>query len=190
MKIIKTITNVNNNLYLDSKSFNNENYKATDKCIKIFNSSLKQKWIGFGGAFTEASCINLNKLSKQLSKEVLNKYYSKDGASYNWIRVPIGSNDFCENSYQYSSEEDLSDFNIKHDIDLIIPRIKQALLINSNIKIVASPWSPPDFMKDNNSLYKGKLRKDCYGKYVDYLIKYLIEYSLLFKLQIVLIKYI
>ncbi len=177
MNVEKIVTNINNNLFWNKSIINSDNYLSSGKCIKLYTNSKQQKWLGFGGAFTEASCYNLNRISSNTSNEVIQKYFSKEGNNYNWIRLPIASTDFCLDSFQFTYEEDLSDFNINHDIKYIIPKIKEALAINPDIQIVASPWSPPEFMKDSNSLYRGKLNKRHYNLYAEYLCRFIIEYK-------------
>ena len=86
-------------------------------------------------------------------------YFSEDGLRYNMARKPIGSCDFSLASYNYDStsgDAELADFSIDHDLALIIPFIQRAnaTLMNwskDTLNIVASPWSPPGWMKNNDN---------------------------------------
>lgn len=83
-------------------------------------------------------------------------YFSEDGLRYNMARLPIGSCDFSLENYNYASangDVNLTSFSISHDQQRIIPLIKSALKLSSNLHIVASPWSPPAWMKDNSNPY-------------------------------------
>ena len=105
-------------------------------------------------------------------------YFSPNGLNYSLCRTHIGSCDFCLKSYSYLYNEDINTFSIEHDKKYLIPMIKNALKINSNIKLLASPWSPPSFMKDNHRLILGgKLLQKYYDLYSLYLAKYIEEYK-------------
>ena len=137
----------NNNI--DSKAnskSDNENSKIVT--IEVFPNKEKQSWIGMGGAVTEASSYNMDKLSEEEKQDFINAYYSEEGLNYNLGRVAIASNDFCLKKYQLAKKRDLRDFSIDHDRQSIIPNIKEIQKMKK-IDFVASPWSPPRFMKTN-----------------------------------------
>ncbi len=121
-----------------------------------------QTILGFGGAFTDSASYVFSKLNSTLQAQVLNMYFSDEGLRYNMGRLPIGSCDFSLGVYNYAETKDdanLTHFSIDHDKDQIIPFIQQAnstLLKRSKfdeLYIVASPWSPPKWMKKNDSPY-------------------------------------
>ena len=103
---------------------------------------------GFGGAFTDASAINFAKLSKEKQEEFLKACFDPDeGNGYTLCRTTIHSCDYSSEMYTYAEVEDdkeLKHFSIEHDLKYRVPFIKRALeTANGNIKIYASPWSPP-----------------------------------------------
>ncbi|GMH83686.1 hypothetical protein TrVE_jg3382 [Triparma verrucosa] len=116
-----------------------------------------QKILGFGGAFTEAASLNFNALSEKGREEVLRLLFSKDGLGYNLGRTHINSCDFSPKSYSFSStpdDFDLThfDFSVSHDQETMIPFMKRASdelsqSWDTDLKIIASPWSPPAWMK-------------------------------------------
>jgi glucosylceramidase len=55
----------------------------------------------------------------------------------------------------------------------LIPILKQILAINPSIKILATPWSAPLWMKDNNSSVGGNLLPAYYAVYANYFVKYI-----------------
>ena len=85
-------------------------------------------------------------------------YFSEDGLCYTMARLPIGSCDFSLKNYNYantSGDVNLTKFSIDHDKDYIIPFIRQANQTlrnwtNDTLNIVASPWSPPKWLKNDN----------------------------------------
>lgn len=98
--------------------------------------------------------------------------------NYNFCRISIGSCDFSLNSYSYSYENNLSDFNINRDLKYVIPIIKLAQKRNQNLQFLSSPWSPPAFMKDNHSLIRGGKLLPRYKKlWANYLVKYVHSYQ-------------
>lgn len=129
-----------------------------------------------GGAITEASSINYFKMTSENRKKFLEYYYGVNGLNYNLGRISIGSNDFCVNSYEYCQKDDLSDFNIYHDKETIIPMLKD-ILNYKKITLMASPWSPPKCFKTNKCLESGVLLKEKYADYSKYLIKFLQSYA-------------
>lgn len=181
MHITKFETNYKRKLFfsrLDNVKFKEYSTKIENQVINIYPEIKYQSIIGFGGAFTEATGVALKLLPENKQQELMNEYFSKDGFNYNLCRVPIGSSDFSEGSYSYSKKDDLSDFSIDKDRKYVIPAIKYAQKINPNISYLASPWSPPKFMKSNKMLSLGGKLIDKYKNvWTDYLVKYIKEYE-------------
>ena len=140
-----------------------------------------QPLIGIGGALTDAAAETFAKLPAARQEELLQAYYSTDrGIGYTLARTNIHSCDFSSESYTYVDEgdKDLKSFSIAHDLRFRIPLIKQAMAASGNrLKLFASPWSPPAFMKDNNDmLHGGHLRPDYAQAWALYYAKFIQEY--------------
>ena len=179
MEIRKIETNFRRNLFLnESKSkLKDKPDNLENQIINIYPSVENHSFIGFGGAMTDASARCMLSINDDLLKDLINDYFSENGANYNIIRLPIASCDFSKHSYEYSSKKDLSDFSIDQDKKYIIPALKKILEINSNITFLASPWSPPKFMKTNKMLILGgKLKEKYKSLYAEYLLKYIKAY--------------
>jgi O-glycosyl hydrolase len=118
-----------------------------------------QTIMGIGGALTDASAEVFSKLPAAKKLELLKAYYDKkEGIGYTLARTNINSCDFSSDSYTYIAEGDkeLKTFNIDHDRQFKIPLIKQAIEAAGNqLVMLASPWSPPAFMKTNKSMLRG-----------------------------------
>lgn len=141
-----------------------------------------QNMIGFGGAFTEAAAVTLSKMSSNLRDEVIKSYYDKEeGIGYNIGRVHIHSCDFALGNYTYVEEHDveLKTFNIDHDRELIIPLIEDAKKQSGEeLTLLASPWSPPAWMKSNNMMNQGGyLLPEYYKSWADYFVKFIDAYE-------------
>lgn len=141
----------------------------------------KQTVLGFGGAFTDSAAYNYAQMDADTKQAALEALFGADGLGYNFCRLCIGSSDFAVEEYCYVEDGDstLSTFSIARDRKYVIPFVKDALsFTNGAIKLFASPWSPPAFMKDNGSrLGGGKLKFDCYALYAEYLAKFLLAYK-------------
>lgn len=181
MKITKIETNIKRNLFLHSTEINKTKpyiEKTENNVLNIYPNLTYQELIGFGGAFTGSSCYVLNNINESVRNQIMDEYFNKDGLNYSFCRLTIASSDFSPKSYSYSKKKDLSDFSISEDMNYIIPTIKMALNRNPNIKFLASPWSPPSFMKDNKLLYLGGKLKDKYKTlWAEYLVQYVKHYN-------------
>lgn len=128
-------------------------------CAEVDLSRQYQEIMGFGGAFTEAAAVTLSKMSQENRAKVIESYFNKDtGLAYNLGRVHIHSCDFALGNYTYIEEgdTDLKTFSIYHDKTLILPLIYDAVKERGeDLTILASPWSPPAFMKSNKMMNQG-----------------------------------
>lgn len=138
---------------------------------------------GFGGSFTDASAETFYKLPSEKQQEIITACFDPErGNGYTLCRTSIHSSDFSSKSYTYAETEDdmtLKDFSIKPDRKYRIPFIKEALKANKNkIKILASPWSPPAWMKTNNELpHGGKLMPKYFQTWADYFVRFIQAYE-------------
>lgn len=149
--------------------------------IKINPEEKFQTITGFGGSFTEASAYLLNKLSKANRDKILNAYFSEEGANYSLARTHINSCDFSLSNYAYAmkpGDKNLDSFSIEPDRNDLIPMIKDAMKISrEGFKIIASPWTAPPWMKDNNDWRGGKLLPEYRETWALYFSKYIDAYK-------------
>ena len=149
--------------------------------IKLLPDQEFQTITGFGGSFTEASAYLLNKLSSDNRNKVLAAYFGETGAKYSLTRTHINSCDFSLSNYSYAPVEGdtaLEHFSIDEDRDDLIPMIKQAMAKSKDgFKIMASPWTAPPWMKDNNNYVGGKLLPEYYDTWALFFSKYLDAYK-------------
>ena len=147
--------------------------------VTVTPSTTYQSILGFGAAFTETSVFNMNSSSPAKRNEVLNAFFNPyTGAGYTLCRVTINSCDFSLGSYSYddaAGDYNLDNFDISHDKKWMIPTIKQALAVpGSSFKLFGSPWSPPAWMKSNDSMVNGgQLKSDCFAAWALYYVKYI-----------------
>ena len=127
---------------------------------------------GFGGAITASSAAVYESLSNENKQKVIDLLYGEDGLRYNLGRLTIGSCDFSPVLYDYSSKDDLSDFDLAYDKQHILPFLHDAFF-KKKLNLLASCWSPLAKWKTNNDkCHGGKLKSDCYEKHADYIAHY------------------
>ncbi len=138
---------------------------------------------GFGGAFTDATAVIFSKLSREQKEAFIKAHFDPvEGNGYTLCRTTIHSCDYSDEMYTYDDvkgDKGLKHFSIDHDRKDRLPLIQGALkAANGNIKIYASPWSPPAWMKTNdNMLYGGKLKPEYFQTWADYFVKYVKAYE-------------
>jgi len=180
MKVIRYETNFNKKLYFNQTELTTKRFpkRFESQLINIYPEVTYQKILGFGGAITEAAGYAFSKLPQEKKENLINDYFSKEGINYSIARLSIGSCDFSIKSYSYASKRNLSDFSIEKDKQYIIPMLKKAVEKNPNLACLASPWSPPWFMKNTRLLiFGGKLRSLCRQAWADYFVKYIQAYK-------------
>jgi glucosylceramidase len=162
----------------------NGKLSPTEKDAEIYIDPSKtfQTVLGIGGALTDASAETFYKLPKDKQQEILRAYFDpQNGIGYTLGRTHIHSCDFSSESYTYVKDGDkqLDSFDIAHDLKYRIPFIKEALATaGKNFTLFVSPWSPPAWMKDNNSmLHGGKLKPEYYETWAGYYGKFIHAYE-------------
>jgi len=131
---------------------------------------------GFGAALTGSSAYLINQMKAVDRAKLLEDLFDpQKGIGLNYLRITIGSSDFSIGTYSYCDNADISTFAIpQRDRDDLIPVLRQILAINPSMKILASPWSAPAWMKQNNSMYGGSLRGvQVYNDFAEYFVRYI-----------------
>lgn len=129
--------------------------KSIDKTdyVEVLLNNPQQTIDGFGICFNELSWDALQLVDETTRNRILNGLFNpNDGLKFNFCRTSIGANDYSRNWYSYDETDgdfELKNFSIERDKVAVIPYIKAALAINPDIKIWASPWSAPTWMKTN-----------------------------------------
>ena len=151
-------------------------------CVFVDPSKTFQTIVGIGGAITDAAAETFEKLPESKQQEVLRAYYdAEQGIGYTMARTSIHSCDFSSQSYTYVEENDVSldSFSIAHDRKYRIPLIKKAMqMTGDQLTLLASPWSPPAWMKTNTSMLKGgQLLAEHRQNWANYFVKFIHAYE-------------
>jgi glucosylceramidase len=126
---------------------------------------------GYGFTLTEGSAEVLNSLAATQQNNLLNELFNTSGIGLSAIRISIGASDLSSSSYSY---RDGASFSLAGpDLTYLIPMIKKIKAINPGIKILATPWSAPRWMKTNGGWVGGSLNAGNYGDYATYFLDYL-----------------
>lgn len=149
--------------------------------LEILPEEKFQTITGFGGAFTESSAYLLNQLSAANRDKIIEAYFGESGAKYSLTRTHMNSCDFSLGQYSYApvaGDMELTNFSIAEDQEDVIPMIKAAMdKSKDGFKIIASPWTAPPWMKDNNDWMGGKLLPEYYGTWALFFSKYVDAYK-------------
>jgi glucosylceramidase len=149
--------------------------------VKADTSITYQTIDGYGAALTGSSAWLINqKLTPERQSELLKElFHPSEGIGVSYLRLTMGASDFSLSDFTYNdlpanqTDFELNGFSLSQDVDDVIPVMQKILGIYPGLKIVSSPWSPPAWMKTNNSLKGGKLKPACYPVYADYFIRYI-----------------
>ena len=150
--------------------------------IKLYKNKTRQEILGFGGAFTEAAASVYNKLDTEKKGEIIKAYFGEQGNDYSMARTHINSCDFSLGNYSYCDtpgDTELNYFSISRDKELLIPFVQDAMdHANTPIHILASPWSPPAWMKTNGQMsHGGKIKDEYRAAWASYFCKYINAYE-------------
>lgn len=122
--------------------------------VVVDETSAAQTWEGFGGAFNELGWTYLSLLGEAERDRALQLLFGADGARFAFGRIPIGASDYATDRYTDdevpagSTDYQLTAFSITRDLQTLIPFVKAAQAIKPNLRLWASPWTPPTWMKD------------------------------------------
>ena len=136
---------------------------------------------GFGFALNGGSALNLYNMNSTIRESLLEELFGQTNQSIrvSYLRISVGASDLDEFPFSYSDlpsgevDLEMKKFSLKQDERYLIPILKEILAISPNIKIMASPWSAPTWMKSNKKTKGGSLLTEFYDAYSKYFVKYI-----------------
>ncbi len=149
--------------------------------ITVDDSRAFQPIEGFGFSLTGGSALLLSRLPESDRRAVLQELFSPagDGIGVSVLRLTIGASDLSDRCFSYDDVPDgqddfaLARFDLEAGDHEVIPMLREILAVNPELRIIATPWSAPPWMKTNRGFVGGRLRPDCEGVYAAYLVRYL-----------------
>ena len=157
-----------------------------DATIAVDEKRTYQRMEGFGASFTDSSAWLVGtRLDRDRRDAAMRDLFSaRDGIGLSFVRQPMGASDFAvEGNYSYDdmpageTDPTLAHFSIDHDRAYIIPVLKQARRLNPGLTLMASPWSPPGWMKTSDNMVGGTLKPEAYQPLADYFAKFVRAYA-------------
>lgn len=140
-----------------------------------------QELVGFGGAFTDASCYLFSQMQPAARQALLKQLFTPEGIGLTMGRTCIGSSDYSRNAYSFDDagepDPELKHFSIDHDRAYILPTLVEAGAVCPELFLFSSPWSPPGWMKDNHSLLGGTMLDTYFVAYAEYFAKFIQGYA-------------
>ena len=151
----------------------------SDFTITVSENNTFQTMDGFGFTLTGGSAMHINAMPSSAKSELLQELFSvENGIGVSYLRISIGASDLDANVFSYNdlasgqTDVNLTNFSISPDNSNLIPVLKDIIAINPSIKILATPWSAPIWMKTNGNSVGGKLQNQYYATYANYFVKY------------------
>jgi glucosylceramidase len=156
---------------------------SASQTITINPATTYQSMTGFGASFTDSSAWLV--ANSPLRSQIMTKLFDPaNGIGLDFLRQPVGASDFSRSVFSYDdmpagqTDPTLANFSIAHDNAYILPVLKQALSTNPDITIMATPWSPPGWMKTSGSMIGGSLNSGSdYQAFANYLTKFIQAYD-------------
>lgn len=157
-----------------------------DDTITVNDQVKYQQMDGFGASLTESAayvlCSNLT--ATEMTNIMIKLFDRSQGIGLSILRQPIGASDFALTNYSYDdmpaglTDINLTNFSISRDSNGIIPLLKYAMSLNSDLRILSTPWSPPGWMRTGDKMVQGgSLKASAYDPYARYFVKYIQAYS-------------
>lgn len=148
--------------------------------VTIDLAAPQQEVVGYGAAMTDASAQLFEQVLRPEERdELFAELFGEKGLGLNFLRLPIGASDFSTSHYSLDdmpkgeSDPALARFSMAGAEAAQLPALRAAKRINPGIVLMASPWSPPGWMKDGGSMIGGRLRDEFYPAYAQYFARYL-----------------
>lgn len=156
---------------------------ANGRVINIDTSKKYQSMEGFGYTLTGGSAQVINKMPADAKARLLQELFgdTEQSLRISFLRISIGASDLNGTVFTYDdvppgqTDPELKYFSLEPDRAGVIPLLKEILLVNPDITIMGTPWTPPVWMKDNNNSVGGSLKPEFYDAYARYLVKYIQE---------------
>ncbi|MCS5491189.1 glycoside hydrolase family 30 protein [Algoriphagus limi] len=152
--------------------------------IQIDPTQTFQSMDGFGFTLSQGSAQHLLAMSEEARQTLLQELFGsgENDVRISYLRLSVAASDLNEFPFSYNdlensfaSDPDLENFSLSYDTLDVIPVLHEILKINPDIKLMASPWSPPAWMKDNKDTRGGSLLEEFEPVYAQYLVRYIQE---------------
>ncbi|OOG71140.1 glycoside hydrolase family 30 beta sandwich domain-containing protein [Algoriphagus sp. A40] len=175
------LTDPKANVLLEKQTEDRE-FPESKLVLNVDSETGFQAMDGFGFTLSQGSAKHLLGMSDSARAALLQELFGKGEKDIriSYLRLSVAASDLNEFPFSYNDLQDslakdpaLEHFSLSYDTLDVIPVLKQILAINPAIKLMASPWSPPKWMKDNKDTRGGSLLEEFEGTYACYLVNYI-----------------
>ena len=150
-----------------------------DETVAVDLARRFQRMQGFGAAMTDASAELFSRLPDDKRRAIMAELFGRanDGLGLSFTRLTVGASDFSRTHYSYDDtpgnapDPELRYFSIEPARHYVLPRVREALAINPELRVMISPWSAPAWMKTTHSLIQGQLLPQYYPAFANYLAR-------------------
>jgi len=178
------LTDPKSGMLFQQQTTSNPNGALASHTIEVWTDATYQTMDGFGFTLSQGSAIHLLAMSDSARKAALQELFGQGEKDIriSYLRLAVAASDLNAFPFSYNDLKDpnatdptLSQFSLSYDTLDVLPILKQILEVNPKIKLMASPWSPPTWMKDNKDTRGGSLLPAFEASYAQYLVKYIQE---------------
>lgn len=148
--------------------------------VAVDGSQRYQPILGFGAALTDASCFLLSQMDRASRQRFLSETYSPQHMGLNFGRCAIGSSDYSRSVFNYddvAGDVEMRHFSTAHDDKYLLPMMREIRKVNPDLFLLATPWSPPGWMKTYGSMLGGWMSTEYLAPYARYLSLFLAAYN-------------
>ncbi len=157
------------------------NISPSQVTVEVDTSQVFQIIDGFGYTLTGGSAILINQMADADKIALLNELFTTEdgGIGVSYLRISLGASDLSDHVFSYNdlpegqTDTSMQHFTIEEEQKDLLPVLKEILAISPELKIMASPWSPPVWMKTNGSSKGGSLKPEFYDAYARYFVRYI-----------------
>lgn len=177
------ITTLDQKMLLEPHFPETVSLEPADLKLSVDPAKTYQEIDGFGYTLTGGSALHLSRMSDSARTAVLQELFGQQDGSIgvSYLRLSLGASDLDEKPWSYNdlpdgkTDDNLDHFSLAYDTLYLVPVLQEILRIAPDIKLMASPWSPPVWMKDNQDTRGGSLLPRYHDVYARYLARYVQE---------------
>lgn len=151
----------------------------TGDTVVVESAGRFQTMLGFGCAYTDASCFLLSTMPGDARQQFLKETFSPGAMNLNVGRTTIGASDYSRDLYNYDDVADdltMQHFSVAHDETYILPMLREMRQLNPDLFLLSTPWSPPGWMKTYGSMRGGWMTYKYLAPYALYISRFLEAY--------------
>ena len=178
------LTDPKSGILFQKQADSNSDFGLPTAEISLYPDSTYQSMDGFGFTLSQGSATHFLAMSDSARKAALQELFGsgENDIRISYLRLAVAASDLNAFPFSYNDLNDrkgtdpsLSQFSLSYDTLDVLPILKQILAINPKVTLMASPWSPPTWMKDNRDTRGGSLLPQFEASYAQYLVKYIQE---------------